>query len=909
LAKTKAPDLSYEKYTLKNGLDVILREDHRLPMVAVNIWYHVGPANERPGLTGFAHLFEHMMFQGSKHVGAENHFRQLEAAGASDINGTTDFDRTNYFETLPSNQLELALWLESDRMGFLLDMLDDAMLENQRDVVRNERRQSVENAPYGLVEEELFHQLFPKDHPYYASVIGSHADIEAARLKDVQEFFRLFYSPNNASLAIVGDIDKSKTRALVERYFGPIPAGSPVPKVDVKTPRIRTERRVTVSDQVELPRVYMAWITSPIFKPGDAETDLLAQILGGGKSSRLYKRLVYDKRIAQDVMAHQHSLSLGSVFYIQTTAKPGIAPETLEKEIDEELDALRTDGPTDAELERARNTIESSLIRGLETLGGFGGVADRLNQYNHFLSDPGYLARDLRRYARATTGALRKIAQSKLAPKSRVVVYGVPGAKVLQEVPRTGENAQKLPPEKTAAADPDGDWRNQQPAAGPPSVLELPVPKVSRLPNGLKLYLIEQHALPAIAANLIVLRGSEANPPERPGLASFTAQMLDEGTRNRSALQIAADADQIGALLTTGSSADYSFVAVRSLKRNVDAAFELAADVALNPDFPQNEIDRIRDDRLTTILQQHDNPNALASKVFFDVLYGTSHPYGHIELGTEESNRAITRDELLEFRTLGYVPENAALIVAGDLAEDELQELAQRHFGDWSAKGKAGGPPAAKADSSRRIVIVDKPGSAQTSLLVGHVGIARSNPDYVPVNVMNTGLGGLFSSRINLNLREKNGYTYGASSAFVYRRGPGPFLVRTGVRTDVTGAAVQEILYEIERIRTSPVTMEELQRAQDAIARSLPALFETTSYSASSIGQLFVHGLETDYYRALPAEVIAVSPAAVQRVAERYLRPEGLVVVAVGDRAQIEPQLTGLQFGPVEIRDLDGKPI
>ena len=385
--------------------------------------------------------------------------------------------------------------------------------------------------------------------------------------------------------------------------------------------------------------------------------------------------------------------------------------------------------------------------------------------------------------------------------------------------------------------------------------------------------------------------------------------MLDEGTRNRSALQIAADADQIGALLTTGSSADYSFVAVRSLKRNVDAAFELAADVALNADFPQNEIDRIRDDRLTTILQQHDNPNALASKVFFDALYGTSHPYGHIELGTEESNRAITRDELLEFRTLGYVPENAALIVAGDLTEDELQELAQRHFGDWSAKGKAGGPPAANADSSRRIVIVDKPGSAQTSLLVGHVGIARSNPDYVPVNVMNTGLGGLFSSRINLNLREKNGYTYGASSAFVYRRGPGPFLVRTGVRTDVTGAAVQEILYEIERIRTSPVTMEELQRAQDAIARSLPALFETTSYSASSIGQLFVHGLEIDYYRALPAEVIAVSPAAVQRVAERYLRPEGLVVVAVGDRAQIEPQLAGLQFGPVEIRDLDGKPI
>jgi len=912
VAKTKAskpPDLTYEKYTLKNGLDVILREDHRLPMVAVNLWYHVGPANERPGLTGFAHLFEHMMFQGSKHVGAENHFRQLEAAGASDINGTTDFDRTNYFETLPSNQLELALWLESDRMGYLLDTLDDAMIENQRDVVRNERRQSVENAPYGLVEEELFHQLFPKDHPYYASVIGSHADIEAARLNDVQEFFKLYYSPNNASLAIVGNIDKSETKALVEKYFGPIPSGSPVPKVNVKTPPIRKERRITVTDQVELPRVYMAWITNPIFNSGDAETDLLAQILGGGKSSRLYKRLVYDKRIAQDVIAHQHSLSLGSVFYIQATAKPGISPEELEQEIDKELDAIRTEGVTDAELERARNTIESALIRGLETLGGFGGVADRLNQYNHFLGDPGYLVRDLRRYARGTTGALQKIALSKLKPKSRVVVYGVPGERVLQDVPRSPVLAQKSAAEKTAEAAPDGDWRNRQPDPGPPSVLKLPVPNKSKLANGLTLYLLEQHELPAIAMNLIVLRGSEANPPERPGLASFTAQMLDEGTGSRTALQIASDADQIGALVTTGSSSDSSFIAVRTLKRNVDAAFELGADVALNADFPQNEIDRIRDDRLTRILQQRDNPSALASKVFFNVLYGTSHPYGHIELGTEESNRAITRDELVEFRTLGYVPENSALMVAGDLTPGELQELAEKHFGHWHATGEKGVPPAATAGSSRRIVIVDKPGSAQTVLLVGHVGIARSNPDYVPVDVMNTGLGGLFSSRINLNLREKNGYTYGASSVFVCRRGPGPFLVRTGVRTDVTAAAVREILYEIERIRTSLVTEEELHRVQDSIARSLPALFETTPHAASSIGQLFVHGLELDYYRQLPADVLAVTPAEVQRVAEKYLRPEGLVVVAVGDRVQIEPQLAGLQFGPVEIRALDGNPL
>src|SRR5687767_4799005 len=352
-------DLKFEKYKLKNGLEVILLEDHRLPMVAVNLWYHVGPANERPGLTGFAHLFEHMMFQGSKHVGDDQQFKRLEAAGATDINGTTDFDRTNYFETLPSNQLELALWLESDRMGFLLETLDDRKLENQRDVVRNERRQSIENTPYGLVEERMFHELFPKDHPYYASVIGSHADIEAARLKDVREFFQLFYAPNNASLAIVGDIDKTKTRLLVEKYFGSISPGAPVPKVNVKSPAIASERRAVVGDQVELPRIYMAWLVAPIFQPGDAEGDLVAKILGGGKSSRLYKRLVYEKRIAQDVSAQQYSLSLGSIFSIQATAKPGIKPEELEKTIDEELELFRTEGPTSSELERARNTIES----------------------------------------------------------------------------------------------------------------------------------------------------------------------------------------------------------------------------------------------------------------------------------------------------------------------------------------------------------------------------------------------------------------------------------------------------------------------------------------------------------------------------------------------------------------------
>ena len=379
------PKLSFEKYTLPNGLEVILSEDHRLPRVAVNLWYHVGPANEEAGRTGFAHLFEHMMFQGSKHVAANMHFKMLEGAGASGINGTTDFDRTNYFETLPANQLDLALWLESDRMGYLLDKLDQANLSNQQDVVRNERRQSVENQPYGIVEEALYHALFPKAHPYYASVIGSHADIQAARLDDVKKFFKQYYAPNNASLAIVGDIDKAATRRLVEQYFGPLKRGPDVPPLRVETPPIAAERRLVVKDHIELPRVYVAWLTPTIFSAGDAEANIAASILGRGKSSRLYEKLVYEQQIAQDVTAEQTSLILGSVFEIAVTARPSHTLEEIQTALDKELDRFRNEGPDAAEVERARNGIETRIVQRLEALGGFGGVSDRLNMYNHYL--------------------------------------------------------------------------------------------------------------------------------------------------------------------------------------------------------------------------------------------------------------------------------------------------------------------------------------------------------------------------------------------------------------------------------------------------------------------------------------------------------------------------------------------
>src|SRR5499425_3936314 len=416
------PKLEFEKFTLPNGLAVILSEDHRLPLVAVNLWYHVGPAYEAEGRTGFAHLFEHMMFQGSKHVEGDNHFKFLEAAGGSDLNGTTDFDRTNYFETVPSNQLELALWLESDRMGYLLGTLDIEKLANQRDVVRNERRQSVENAPYGLAEEALVHLMLPKSHPYYAEVIGSHADVEAAKLEDVREFFQQYYTPNNATMAIVGDFDRSTIKGLVEKYFGSIPAGPAVPKIDVTTPPITSERRATISDQVELPRVYMGWITPPVFAAGNAECDFYSQILGGGKSSRLYKSLVYEKQIAQDITTSMEETKLGSLFELTVTAKPGVKPEDLEKTIDDVINKLAAEGPTQAEVERARNLTQTALVRGLQRTNG---VANRLNYYNQFLGTPDYFAKDIARFDVLKPADVQRVAQTIFKKDARGVVYAV----------------------------------------------------------------------------------------------------------------------------------------------------------------------------------------------------------------------------------------------------------------------------------------------------------------------------------------------------------------------------------------------------------------------------------------------------------------------------------------------------
>jgi len=907
----KLPELKYDKFSLPNGLVVITHEDHRLPLVAVDLWYHVGPLNERAGRTGFAHLFEHMMFEGSEHVGEKAHIKYVQGAGATDVNGTTSFDRTNYFETVPANQLELALWLESDRMGFLLEHLDREKLTNQRDVVRNERRQG-EGSPYELAEEQIYHLLFPHEHPYYASVIGSHADIEAARIADVRDFHQHFYIPNNASIAIAGDFDPAQLKALLLKYFGPLPSGPPVAPVTLATPPITTQKRATVTDTVKLSRVSIGFLLPAAYTPGDADGQLLSHILGGAKASRLDQALVYKRQIAQSVTCGDDPLKLTSVFECSLTAKPNVKLEDLEAAFWDEVSKLQTEGPTQDELDSARTIDLTRKITGLQRLGGFGGIADTLDSYNQYTGDPGYLPRDIARFNAATIASVRGTAARYLNKNQAVVVSCVPGKKVVDDVPRSPADTDadvKLTAPYTDAFETEQNWRKTVPEPGPALTFHLPVPTTFTLKNGLKVYLIEDASLPVVSATIVSRAGGETNPADQPGIAAFTAAMLAEGTTSRSATQLAEDAERLGTRLGVFASMDGANAGVSVLTNQSDAALALLSDVLRHPAFNPDDLERIRKQRILSIQQESDSAGAIAQRVGPHLLYGDQ-PYGFTTSGTVPSLTAITRDQLQSFWAGHYGPADSALVFAGDLRLAEARALAEKHFGDWTATTKAEvalpRPPAAP---SLRVVLVDKPGSPQTALFAYGLGVPAATPDREAIQVMNYTLGGSFASRINMNLREVHGYTYGAQSGFSFYREGGPFLAGGLIKTDVTAPAAKELMFELKHILTDPPTAAELKMAKDARIQSIPALFETTGATASAMSQIFLYNRPLDYYTKLPDAYRAVTPEAVVKAAQSTLHPDNLLLVAVGDKTKIEPSLKELNLAPIEYADPLGNPI
>jgi len=905
----KLPEIRYVKYTLPNGLTVITHEDHRLPLVAVDLWYHVGPLNERPGRTGFAHLFEHMMFEGSEHVGEKAHIKDVQAAGATDVNGTTDFDRTNYFETMPSNQLELALWLESDRMGFLMEGLNRELLTNQRDVVRNERRQG-EGRPYYVAQEEMFHLLFPKGHPYYGAVIGSHADIESARIADVRDFHQQYYTPNNASIAIAGDFDSVKLKALLTKYFGPIPKGPPVPPVTAVTPPITEQKRATVTDTVQLPQIRIGWLTPAAYTPDSYGVASAAFALGGAKASRLDEALVYKSQTAQSVSCGSDGLKLTGITQCTITAKPGVKLEELEAAFWSELAKLQQDGPTTDEVASAKALDLTDKITGLQRLGGFGGIADTLDSYNQYTGDPGFLPKDVAMTEAVTKASVKAAAVKYLRKDTAVVVYCVPGKKVLEDVPRSPADTDanvKLVNPYTPEFESAQDWRKNKPAPGPPPTMHLPAPQEFTLSNGLKVLLVENHALPVLSAEVISRSGSENDPAAKSGLATLTAEVMSDGTISRDLQKLATDEERIGTRIATAAGMESGGVSMDMLTSHTAEGLDLMADVVEHPGFRAEDVDRRRKQRLVRIGQETDNVQSMAMRVGPKMIFGDE-PYGRSGTGTAESVGSLTSADLSDFYKAHYGPKDSALILAGDVTRAQAESLAREYFGKWTGKTEmAATAPTAPAPQPTHVVIVDKPGAPQTALEAFGIGVAANSPDDEALTVMNYTLGASFASRINMNLREVHGYTYGARSGFTQYVDGGMFVAGGLVRTDVTADAAKQLMGEIRNFPLKPSTADELAEAKEASIRSLPGRFETTSAIVRAIDGIFLLNRPLDYYTKLPMKYQAVSQADIARVADKYLHPDQLVIVAAGDRAKIEPTLKDAGLGPVEIRDINGK--
>lgn len=875
------PELKFEKYVLPNGLNVILHEDHSIPMISVNVWYHVGSKNEKPGRTGFAHLFEHMMFQGSEHHD-ELFAKGIEKYGGVE-NGSTTEDRTNYWENLPGNYLEKALWLEADRMGFLLPSMTQQRLDNQRSVVMNEKRQNYDDQPYGKTREYLNTLLYPPEHPYSWIPIGLMEDLEAASLEDVQGFFRTYYTPNNASLCIAGDFDPAQAKEWVEKYFGPIPPGPTVDRIEEWVPVLNQEIRATMEDKVQLPRLYMAWHTPPYFAPGDAEFDLLAGILASGKSSRLYKSLVYDKQIAQDVSVYQASREIGSTFHITVTAKEGHTLEEIEQEINRILDDISVNGITPEEFERSRINWESGFVRNLQTIGNFGGRADRLNTYNVYLGDPGKVRWDRDRYANATIDGVMSYYHKYLRPDARAVLYVLPYGQ--PTVAETGVDMNIEP------------GPQPEPSFAPPEI------KQAELSNGMKLYLVENHKLPMVQIRLLVNSGWAADPSDRPGASSLTAELLNEGTKSRNALQISDEVQNLGMTFGTGSGWDNSNIDLNVLKKNLDPAIDLMADIVLNPTFPEEELQRQKQIYLGRIQQESIQPFTVAFKSFLRQLYGSDHPYGqpYTGAGTKESISAISRDDIVNYYHANYLPNNSSAIVVGDITLDDAKAKLEKAFRKWKPGELAAHEVKNVAPIDKtKIFIVDKPGAAQSTIIIGNLIGPRKDPDYLPTSVISQILGGGSTARLYLNLRQDKGYTYGSYSFASARRGQGAFVSYAQVQTDVTDKAISEFIKEIRGMTGEiPITQTELTESKNNLTLSFPQDFQTLGGVAGQLAGIITFDLPMNVWNTYIDQISGIDIGKAVETAGKCLHPDQLLIMVYGDKEKIEPKIRDLNLGEI----------
>jgi len=886
-AEAQEVQIPYEKFVLDNGLTLIVHEDHKAPIVAVNVWYHVGSKNEKEGKTGFAHLFEHLMFNGSEHYN-DDYFKPFDRVGATGMNGTTNFDRTNYFQEVPKNALDMALWMESDRMGHLLGAIDQARLDEQRGVVQNEKRQG-ENQPYGKVFTTAFKNIFPAGHPYSWSVIGYMEDLEAASLEDVQQWFKDYYGAANAVLVIAGDVDPQHVLERVRHFFGHIPPGPPLTRQDVWIPDVTGVHRQVMQDRVPQARIYKIWQMPEIGHPEATSLDLVAGILSEGKTSRLYKRLVFDDQIASDVAAFAFPLEIAGLFGVIATAMPGQDLAAVDAAIEEEVGRFLAEGPTADEIERIVTTRKADFIRGAERVGGFGGKSDILAQNEVYLGDPGAYRTTLERWEAVEAGALKAVANKWMAK---------------------GHYALEVHPFDDYSTSEDVVDRSAIPDPGPAPEVRFDDFERFELSNGLRVVLAQRSAVPVVNLRLLVNAGYAADQFSLPGTANLTMSMLDEGTSKRTALEISDELALLGATLESGSNLDVSTVSMSALKEKLAPSLELFADVVQNPTFPQEDYQRLQKQQLAAIAQEKVQPVGMALRVFPRLLYGEGHAYS-LPLsgsGTEQSVMQIDTGSLKEFHQTFFKPNNATLVVVGDVTPAELEPILEKQFRRW----KSGEVPHKNIDfvgsrAESTVYLVDRPDSEQSVIFAGHVAPPKNNDQEIAIEAMNEVLGGSFNARINMNLREDKHWSYGARSLLIDAEGQRPFLVYAPVQTDKTSESMAEIYREASEIRGErPPAGDEVSRAKDKNTLTLAGRWETADAVADSLSEMVRFGLPDDYWDTYPDRVRALTGSQVSEAANEVVQPDNMVWVVVGDRARIEEGIRSLGFGDIVLMDADG---
>ncbi len=889
-ARAETLEIPYRKVVLDNGLTLLVHEDHKTPIVAVNVWYHVGSKDEKPGRTGFAHLFEHLMFNGSEHFN-DDYFKAMERVGATGLNGTTGEDRTNYFQEVPRDALDFALWMESDRMGHLLGALTQARLDEQRGVVLNEKRQH-DNQPYSVAWRLLTQNTWPAGHPYSWEVIGSEDDLKAATLADVREWFTGYYGAANAVVVVAGDVKSDEVVEKVGRYFGDIPSGPPVHRYVRHEAKRGNPCRMKAQDRVSQGRLYKVWNIPPYGTTDGNLLNVTGDVLAGGKTSRLYKRLVYDGQLATDVYAYADLREIAGQFMIVATAKPGVSLAAIEQAVDEELARFLAEGPTSTELRRVKAGFEADFVRGCERVGGFGGKSDVLAHNFVFTGDPDYYKTVLKETREASRASIRDVARAWLSD----------GAFVLSLEP--------FPAYRAAL---NGVDRSAVPLPALKPDARLPEIRRAALSNGLQIVLAERHDVPVVQMSLMVDAGYAADREGIAGTANLVAAMLDEGTRRRSALEISEELDVIGARLETGCGADTMIVSLNTLTRHLETALDIYADVVLQPVFPQADFERLQKQQLAEIQSDKSRPDGVAMRVLPSLLFGKQHAYGVPFNGSGDAVGValLTRNDMRRFYDAWFKPNNATLLIVGDVTLGEMIPLLERRFGGWAS----GRVPAKRLDtaapaSKPTIYLIDRPGAPQSALYAGVVAPPLNSKDQCAVEVMNSILGGSFTSRINLNLREEKHWSYGARTRVMNLSGPRVFLCSAPVQADKTIEALFELRREFCGIVSDRLPTEaEREKAVTDLTLRLGGQWETIGAVMGVLGEMTRFHLPEAYFRSYADTVRGLSINEVSQAAVRVVRPEGLVWLVVGDRAKIESGLRGLGWGPVTVLDADGKQV